>query len=61
MLWDFIATRKDLVSTANDLFALLAKSAVKVSVNQTFALKDAAEAHRAMEGRQTTGSSVLIP
>ncbi|MGA9444039.1 MAG: quinone oxidoreductase [Methyloceanibacter sp.] len=61
VLWDFIATRKDLVSTANDLFALLAKSAVKVSVNQTFALKDAAEAHRAMEGRQTTGSSVLIP
>jgi NADPH2:quinone reductase len=61
MLWDFIATRKELVSTANDLFAVLKKGAVKVSVNQTFALKDAAKAHRAMEGRQTTGSSVLIP
>lgn len=60
-LWDYIATRKDLVSTANDLFAVLKKGAVKVSANQTFALKDAAKAHRAMEGRQTTGSSVLIP
>ncbi len=61
MLWDFIATRKELVSMANDLFAVLKKGAVKVSVNQTFALKDAVKAHRAMEGRQTTGSSVLIP
>ena len=60
-LWDYIATRKDLVSTANDLFAVLKKGGVKVSVNQTFELKDAAKAHRAMEGRQTTGSSVLIP
>ena len=60
-LWDYIATRKDLVSTANDLFAVLKKGTVKVPVNQTFALKDAAKAHRAMEGRQTTGSSVLIP
>lgn len=60
-LWDYIATRKDLVSTANDLFAMLRKGTVKVPVNQTFALKDAAKAHRAMEGRQTTGSSVLIP
>lgn len=61
MLWDFIATRKALVSTANDLFGVLKKGAVKVSVNQTFALKDAAKAHRAMEGRRTIGSSVLIP
>jgi len=60
-LWDYIATRKDLVSTANDLFSVLKTGAVKVSVNQTFALKDAAMAHRAMEGRRTTGSSVLIP
>jgi len=35
--------------------------AVKIEVNQTFALKDAAEAHRALEARQTTGSTVLIP
>jgi NADPH2:quinone reductase len=35
--------------------------AVKIEVNQTFALKDAADAHRALEARQTTGSTVLIP
>jgi NADPH:quinone reductase len=40
---------------------VFAKGAVKVQINQTFALKDAAKAHSAMEGRRTTGSSVLIP
>ncbi|GFO82476.1 MAG: hypothetical protein A49_21030 [Methyloceanibacter sp.] len=60
-LGDYIATRKELVSAANDLFGVLKKGAVKVAVNQTYALKDAAKAHRALEGRQTTGSSVLIP
>ncbi len=61
MLGDYIATRKELVSTANDLFAMLAKGKVKISVNQTYALRDAAQAHRDLEGRRTTGSSVLIP
>ena len=60
-LGDYIATRKELVAAANDLFGVLKKGAVKVAVNQTYALKDAAKAHRALEGRQTTGSSVLIP
>lgn len=60
-LGDYIATRKELVSAANDLFGVLKKGAVKVSIDQTYALKDAAEAHRALEGRRTTGSSVLIP
>ncbi len=60
-LGDYIATRKELVLAANDLFGVLKKGAVKVAVNQTYALKDAAKAHRALEGRQTTGSSVLIP
>jgi NADPH2:quinone reductase len=35
--------------------------AVKIRINQTYALKDAAEAHRALEARQTTGSTVFIP
>jgi NADPH2:quinone reductase len=34
---------------------------VQIRVNQTFALKDAADAHRALEARQTTGSTVLLP
>ena len=57
----YTAKREDLVATANDLFDVVKSGAVKINVNQTFALKDAAEAHRALESRKTTGSTVLIP
>jgi NADPH2:quinone reductase len=57
----YTAKREDLVATANDLFEVVRSGAVKIAVNQTFPLKDAAEAHRALEGRKTTGSTVLIP
>ena len=60
-LGDYIATRKELVSTANDLFDAIAKGNVKVAVNQSYALRDAEQAHRDLEGRLTTGSTVLIP
>lgn len=57
----YTAKREDLVATANDLFEVVKSGAVKIAVNQTFPLKDAAEAHRALESRKTTGSTVLIP
>jgi len=57
----YTAKREDLVATANDLFAVVQSGAVKIGVNQTFPLKDAAKAHTALESRQTTGSTVLIP
>ena len=57
----YTAKREDLVKTANDLFDVVKSGAVKINVNQTFALKDAAESHRALEGRKTTGSVVLVP
>ena len=57
----YTASRKDLVATANDLFRAVRNGAVKIEVNQTYALKDAAKAHRDLEGRKTTGSTVLIP
>ena len=57
----YTASRKDLVTTANDLFRVVKNGAVKIEVNQTYALKDAAKAHRDLEGRKTTGSTVLIP
>jgi len=57
----YTASRDDLVATANDLFAVIRSGAVKVRVNQTFALKDAGDAHRALEARKTTGSTVLVP
>ena len=58
-LFNYIATRPELEQAAGELFAMLASGKVKVEVNQRFPLKDAAEAHRALEGRKTSGSTVL--
>ena len=55
----YTAKRDDLVATANDLFEVVKSGGVKIAVNQTFALKDAADAHRALESRKTTGSTVF--
>ena len=57
----YTATRDDLVATANDLFDVVVRGIVKIEINQTYALKDAAQAHRDLEARKTTGSTVLIP
>ena len=57
----YTAKREDLVATANDLFEVVKSGKVKINVNQTFALKDAAAAHIALESRATTGSTVLLP
>lgn len=60
-LMTYTAQREDLLAHARDLFDVVGSGAVKISIGQTFALKDAAEAHRALESRQTAGSTVLIP
>jgi NADPH2:quinone reductase len=57
----YAAKRDDLVAIANDLFDVVGKGAVKVPVNQKYPLRDAVKAHRDLEGRATTGSSILIP
>jgi len=57
----YTAKRGDLEWAARDLFEVVEKGAVKIAVNQTYPLRDAAEAHRALEARRTTGSTVLIP
>ncbi len=57
----YTASREDTLESSGALFDVVKKGAVKIEVNQTFALKDAADAHRALEGRKTTGSTVLIP
>ena len=57
----YIAKREDLVQTARELFTVVKKGAVKIAVNQTYALKDAAQAHRDLESRRTTGSTILLP
>ncbi|MGC8468973.1 MAG: quinone oxidoreductase family protein [Acetobacteraceae bacterium] len=60
-LASYTANRAELEATAADLFAVVGSGAVKIRVNQTFPLAEAAAAHVALEARQTTGSTVLIP
>lgn len=57
----YTAKRADLLASASDLFGVLASGAVRTTVNQSFPLREAAEAHRALEERRTTGSTVLLP
>jgi len=57
----YIASREDMLTSANDLFGVVTSGAVKIPVNQKYALKDAVKAHRDLESRATTGSSILLP
>src|ERR1700731_2112204 len=57
----YAAKRADLLDIANHLFEVVESGAVKIPVNQKYALKDAAKAHRDLESRGTTGPSILIP
>jgi len=58
-LYHYIATRSELEASANELFEMISDGKVKVEINQRFPLSAAAEAHRALEARKTTGSTVL--
>ena len=60
-LGTYVAKRDDLLANAADLFGVVGKGVVKINVNHTYALKDAAQAHRDLEARKTTGSIVLLP
>ncbi|MCW1429274.1 quinone oxidoreductase family protein [Novosphingobium sp. JCM 18896] len=60
-LADYIATPEALAHTAERLFDRMRRGVVKAVIGQRFALADAAESHRALEARQTTGSTVLVP
>jgi len=60
-LMHYTRTAAELQETADDLFAVIASGAVKIAVNQRFALGDARAAHEALHSRKTTGATVLIP
>ena len=60
-LFAYNATRPELDASANALFDVVRSGAVKIEVNQTYPLAEAAQAHRDLEARKTTGSTVLIP
>lgn len=61
VLFDFLRERDDLLAAAGELFAVIEDGTVKIQVNQTYPLQDAAQAHRDLEARKTTGSTILIP
>ena len=60
-LFTHIATREATQVMADELFAVVASGAVKIRIDQRYALKDVAQAHRDLEARKTTGCSVLMP
>ncbi|MFK3667518.1 quinone oxidoreductase family protein [Ochrobactrum teleogrylli] len=60
-LFNYVAKRSDLEKTAAELFDVVGSGAVKIEINQTYALKDARKAHEELEARKTTGTSILLP
>src|SRR6202521_2307643 len=60
ILFHYIQRRDALEVSANELFEVVASGKVRINVNQRFALKDAADAHKALEARATSGSTILI-
>ena len=60
-LFDYTVTRAELIRAARELFEVIGSGAVRIEIGQTWPLRDVAEAHRALEARQTIGSTVLLP
>lgn len=61
VLFDFIRTAAELRAAAGELFEVIMAGTVQIEINQTWPLAEAAAAHRALEARRTTGSSLLLP
>jgi NADPH2:quinone reductase len=60
-LGSYTRNAKELQETADDLFSVIASGAVKIEINQRFKLCEAAKAHEALQSRQTTGATILLP
>lgn len=61
VLFDFINTRERLLAACGELFGVVASGVLKINIGQRYALEDAADAHRDLQARKTTGSTILIP
>lgn len=61
VLFSYVTKRADLLRSARDLFDVIGSGVVRIEIGQTYALKDAAQAHRDLEARRTVGSTVLLP
>ncbi|HET9701798.1 MAG TPA: quinone oxidoreductase [Burkholderiales bacterium] len=60
-LMSYVAKRDDLLKAARELFSVVRSGAVRIRINQTYPLREAARAHHDLETRRTTGSTVLLP
>lgn len=60
-LMTYTARREDLLAHAHDLFEVVEKGAVRIEIRQSYPLREAAQAHRDLEARKTSGSTILIP
>lgn len=60
-LFAYVAERAELLAAAEELFSLVRAGVLRIEINQTYPLREAAQAHRDLEGRKTTGSTVLVP
>ena len=60
-LMAYVADDRDLQTTASDLFTMVTSGKVRIAINQRYKLADAAQAHRDLENRKTTGATVLLP
>lgn len=60
-LFSYTNKREDLLTAARELFSVVKSGKVKISINQTYPLREAAQAHMDLEARKTTGSTVLLP
>ena len=60
-LANYTAKRVDLEALGGELFEVVVSGKVRIEVNQTYSLQDAAQAHRDLEARKTTGSTILLP
>ncbi|MGQ0752677.1 MAG: quinone oxidoreductase family protein [Betaproteobacteria bacterium] len=60
-LFSYTSKREDLLTAARELFSVVKSGKVKISINQTYPLREAAQAHMDLEARKTTGSTVLLP
>ena len=60
-LFNYANPRENMISMANEMFELMRAGKIKAEVHQTFPLSKAADAHRALQGRQTTGATLLLP
>ncbi|MEQ8206789.1 MAG: zinc-binding dehydrogenase, partial [Woeseia sp.] len=61
VLFDFVTSRPQLLAACSKLFEVLGNGTVKVTINQRYPLRDAATAHRDLEARKTSGSTILVP